>query len=51
MVEIIKKSIEEIEAELDKDFYDEYVKLVKKYKRTFTSQLAIARLTEEDLKK
>jgi vacuolar-type H+-ATPase subunit C/Vma6 len=45
-----QKSIEEIEAELDKEFYDEFIKLAGKYKRTLTSQLVVARLTDKDLK-
>ncbi len=45
----INKSIEEIEAELDKEFYDKYVELAKKYKRSFAPKLIVARLTEDEL--
>lgn len=47
----IKKSIEETQAELDKEFYEEYVKLAVRYKRSLAPRLIVARLTEEEIKK
>ena len=43
----MEKSIEEREAELDKEFYDEFIKLVIKYQRDFNPVIQVMRLTPD----